>query len=99
MKYNVFHDGFVIFPFGYCMGQPRSSAYDRFFRMQTSKTTNHSARSTLTAVPPPPPPHPREGNGEDFVDVPSLRFLRGGRGGYGYTQALPERYNGDSVEY
>ena len=29
-KYNVFHDGFIIFPFSFCMGQPRSSNYDRF---------------------------------------------------------------------
>ena len=28
-KYNVFHDGFIIFPFSFCMGQPRSSNYDR----------------------------------------------------------------------
>ena len=29
-KYNVFHDGFIIFPFSFCMGQARSSVCDRF---------------------------------------------------------------------
>ena len=29
-KYNVFHDGFIIFLFSFCIGQPRSSNYDRF---------------------------------------------------------------------